>query len=233
MKFLEYFSSFTFALPLLVYFFYRKYNKTIPARVIFIYSVYTALNELLLYILTIIRFSIGHPNSFPILYALFTIFEYILLGYYIYISLQAKIIKKSLLFFSAIFIVISLINFYTILLSTKRSQLIDTIPVSTSAIILIVFSIIFFFEQIQSPKVQFIYSTPNFWIIVGIMIYFSGTFFLFLQYSDLSKSDQDNFWVINLICIILKNIFFSIAFVLTRKIEPESEERSFDYLKLN
>jgi hypothetical protein len=155
-----------------------------------------------------------YPNTRPILYALFTIIEFLLLSYYLYNCLKHNKFKRSLIFSGIIFSITALINLFLIVSSNSKSILIDTIPISTSALLLIVFSILYLFEEIQTPKVEFIYANPQFWVIIGIMIYFSGTFFFFLQFSELSKDDQSNFWIINLICIILKNIFFSISFLL-------------------
>jgi len=165
------------------------------------------------------------PNSQPAVYALFTIFEFCFFSFYLYKLLSNKIFKKSLLFTSCFFFIIALYNFYTIISNKQENNLIDTIPVSTSALILIIFSILYLFEEIQSPKIGFVYENPSFWVTVGIMIYFSGTFFLFLQYSDLSISDKRNFWTINLVCVILKNFFITISFFL----EPNKKSLAFDH----
>jgi hypothetical protein len=230
--YLKSFTYFTFILPLLVYLFHIKRNNNTAARVIFLYLSYTVANEFLMVFLKISHFSNAHPNSLPILYALYTIIESLFLSYYLYISFKNNFFKKSLLVLSIVFVVIALFNLYTIVFQSSTSQLIDTIPVSTSALILMIFSILYLFEEIQTPKIGFVYSKPNFWIVVGIMIYFSGTFFLFLQYSALSNSDKDNFWIINIICIILKNIFFSISFMLPKENET-SKDLDNSYLLKN
>ena len=84
--------------------------------------------------------------------------------------------------------------------------------VSISAIIILFYSILFLFDLIQKPEIEFVYATFEFWIIVGIMIYFSGTFFLFLQIQRLTREELESFWAINLVGNILKTILFGIAF---------------------
>lgn len=222
MIFLQYFTYFTFILPLIVYLFFFKRNNYTLSRVIFVYLIYTVLNEIFLIILKLNSWDPQNSIS-PILYALYTIFEFIFFGFYLYKIIKYKNFKISLWITSILFLLIAFVNLYQIIFSKIRSQLIDSIPVSTSAILLIIFSILFLFQEIQTPKIGFIYSSPKFWIVVGIMIYFSGTFFYFLQYSDLSNTDQDNYWTINLLCIILKNIFFSISFLLPIEMDKTKE----------
>lgn len=204
----------TFLLPLIFFLLNYKKSKNTISRVVFLYIAYSVCNEILMILLSIYGISLSHPNLQPSLYALFTVIEFFFLGYYLYLSLSNKYFKYSLGFFSILFLFIAIYNFYYNIASTIKSTIIDTIPVSTSALILIIYSILFLFEQIQNPRISFIYSNPNFWVIIGIMVYFSGTFFLFLQYSDLSNTEKSSYWTINLICIILKNIFFSISFLL-------------------
>lgn len=164
------------------------------------------------------------PNSQPAVYAIFTIIEYCFFSFYLYQLLRNGVFKNILIYSSCFFLLIAFYNLYTIISNRQANNLIDTIPVSTSALILIIFSILYLFEEIQSPKIGFVYENPAFWVTVGIMIYFSGTFFLFLQYSDLSISDKRNFWTINLICVILKNIFITVSFLL----KPNKKSSSFD-----
>lgn len=163
-----------------------------------------------------------YPNTRPILYAIFTIIEFLLLSYYLYNCLTNRKFKKSLIFLGIVFSVTALINLFLLLSAHSNSILIDTIPISTSALLLIVFSILYLFEEIQTPKIEFIYANAKFWVVIGIMIYFSGTFFFFLQFSELSKDDQSNLWIINLICIIIKNIFFAISFLLSEQNQTEN-----------
>lgn len=155
------------------------------------------------------------PQAETILFAFFTVIEYLLLAYYLYISLNNKIFKRVLISSSIIFLASAFITLYSNLFLNKGQPTFDSIPVAISALILIIFCILYLFEKIQNPEIDFIYSKPSFWIVVGIMIYFSGTFFLFLQYANLSDQEQENFWIINLICIILKNTLFSISFTLS------------------
>ena len=107
----------------------------------------------------------------------------------------------------AAFFLFSIIYFITV-----KNNTFDSLPASIESILIVTFSIFYLFDQMSKPQVIFIYQEPNFWFIVGFIIYFSGTLFLFIQASNLTQEVRDNFWKINYFCNIIKNILFAIAF---------------------
>lgn len=208
------------SLPLICFALFYKHNKKLFSILIFSYCLYSIINDLIRrFTLPTISFQ-NIPKIDFIFLSIYTIIEYALLSIYIYNLLRNKLLKNILLLLSVLFLVIAIGNL--IYSYQLKSSEIDSIPLAVSSLILISGSIIYFFESIQNPDVTFIYSKPSFWVVVGIMIYFSGTFFLFLQYENLSEIDKENFWIINMICFILKNIFFSISFIL----KPENQQIS-------
>lgn len=208
------------SLPLICFVLFYKHNKNLFSILIFCYCLYSIINDLIRrYTLPTISFQ-NFPKIDFIFLSIYTIIEYTLLSVYIYNLLRNKLLKNVLLILSALFLAVAIGNLvYSYQL---KSSEIDSIPLAISSLILISGSLIYFFETIQNPEITFIYSKPSFWVIVGIMIYFSGTFFLFLQYENLSEHDKETFWIINMICFILKNIFFSISFIL----KPENQQIS-------
>jgi hypothetical protein len=204
--------------PIFCFIFFAKRNTSLLPILIFSYCLYSLINELAR--LNGLDSLISIPNKDFYLLSTYTIIEYILLSSYLYILIKKKILKKVLIVFSIIFLIVSLGNL--IFIKEIIPGEIDSIPLAISSIILISCSLVYFFETIQTPEISFIYSKPSFWVVVGIMIYFSGTFFLFLQYENLSDTDKKTFWIINMFCLILKNIFFSISFIL----KPENQHIS-------
>lgn len=59
---------------------------------------------------------------------------------------------------------------------------------------------------------MFVYQDPSFWFVAAFMVYLSGTLFLFIQANALEVELRRNFWKINLVANITKNILFAIAF---------------------
>jgi hypothetical protein len=106
----------------------------------------------------------------------------------------------------------------------------DSLPASIESILIVAYSIFYLFDQMNKPQVMFIYQEPNFWFVVGFIIYFSGTLFLFIQASNLNPVIRDNFWKITLFLNITKNILFAIAFSTKKSKSIESPyENPFEH----
>jgi uncharacterized membrane protein (GlpM family) len=213
-----YITYFAHLLPILVFLAFWRRNQNTFSFLIFFYCLFSLFTDIARSIQPIFNLLPDFQHKDVILLSTFTIVEYFLLVTYVYLLLSNKKVKSSLIGGSVIFLIVALLN----IVRNIRSDIpeFDSVPIAVSSIILIIGSISYFFECIQTPDVTFIYSKPNFWVIVGIMIYFAGTFFLFLQYDNLSDDEKVNFWTINLICFVLKNIFFSISFTL----KPENQQ---------
>jgi hypothetical protein len=125
----------------------------------------------------------------------------------LYSIIENRIFRAIILISSAAFFVFAIYYFLTV-----KNNTFDSLPASIESILIVAFSIFYLFDQMNKPQVIFIYQEPNFWFVVGFIIYFSGTLFLFIQASNLTKEIRDNFWKINYFSNIFKNILFAIAF---------------------
>jgi hypothetical protein len=137
----------------------------------------------------------------------FTLVEYSAFTYVLYSIIDNRIFRVLILSTSGIFFVFAIYYYLT-----YKSDTFDSLPASIESILIVAFSIFYLFDQMSKPQVIFIYQEPNFWFVVGFILYFSGTLFLFIQASNLTLEVRDNFWKINLFSLILKNILFAIAF---------------------
>jgi hypothetical protein len=79
---------------------------------------------------------------------------------------------------------------------------------------LLIYCILYFYEQVTKPQISLIYTNSEFWVVFGIMVYTSLSFFLFLQAYITPLAILLGYWDINVISNILKNIIFAIAFVI-------------------
>jgi hypothetical protein len=94
----------------------------------------------------------------------------------------------------------------------------DSIPTVVECLILLSFSIFYLYEEIGSPNTLFLYTTSNFWVAVSIIIFFSGTFFLFI-YAQKNSGDpafSHTFKIIMGVSSVIKNILFLIAFIIAK-----------------
>jgi len=107
-----------------------------------------------------------------------------------------------------------IILIFTFLRSNKEGF--DSVTASVESISLISLSLVYFYEQISKPQSTFIYSSPNFWIVIALMVYMSSTLFLFIISNNLSVKEMKKYWAINNISGIIANIIFCIAFLVNR-----------------
>ena len=197
---LDYISAFSNLLPILIFLPFFSKRKELPVWVIFFYCIYSFINDF------IILYRDNNGLSFSIFLYVFTIIEYILFSFLLYFLIKNKTVKKAILLLSLCFIAFCLYNIFD-----KAVEAFDSVHASVESILLIAYCIIYLYEQLNQPQTTVIYSTYTFWILIGLLIYLSGTFFLYTFAMDLPPDLRETYWVINLICNILKNVLFTIS----------------------
>lgn len=187
---------------LLIFFFLIRKNRNKEKRlwVIFFYV-------LLSFVFDILH-SIFNAQRFKIYFlSLFSITEYSFLSVFFLMVFRDIRFKRLVIFCYPIFLFVAI---YSLIYEKKVDF--DYLSAPIEAILIIVFSILFFYEQLINPEVTFIYASKSFWIVTACLIYFSATLFLFISTAYLSNDQQKVYWPINDVANIIKNIFFAIAF---------------------
>ena len=152
-------------------------------------------------------------SNFIFLLSAFTIIEYSFFCYFYYLLFPKEaLVKKIILIIWISFLIFSFIDFFYI----NKMQTFDSFASGIESIIILILCIHYLFSQIKGVNNLLIYSTFNFWIIVTFLIYFSGTFFLYIMTYSL-RSDitfQKQYLIINSIFSILKNILLCVAMTM-------------------
>ena len=175
---------------------------------------------------------ITHPyNHYPtlslLIYSLFTIIEYSFFALFLYLVIKNKYVKNAILIVSVLFLVFAI----AIMLDPGAQKKFDSLPASIENVLIIVFSILFLFDQLNNPEVLVIYESHRFWIITAFLIYTAGGLFLWIYANGLTKAQKDYLWNINHINNIVKNIFIAIVFIMkknTVNIRPSSLQKSYN-----
>ena len=167
------------------------------------YILYCILNEGLSYYLQSIRYS-----NIQILFSLFTILEFSFFCLYYYLIVTKKM-KSNTIYIWSMFILFCFIDYFFI----SNTSSFDSIAVGIESLIVILLCIYYLFSQVKGSNDLLIYSTFNFWVIVTFLIYFSGTFFLYIMTENMREnvSFQQQYFIINISFNLLKNILLSIA----------------------
>lgn len=205
-------------LPIIFFLVFLKRNKERKLWVVFIYVTLSFLTDF-----TLTLFPKDAPAKFYI-FSFFTVMEYSLFSLFFYLCFKSKLIKKVILVAAPLFFI--LVMYYVF--NKNQSNSFDAIPASLESILIIVFCVCFFFEQIRDMEVSFIYSSKTFWIIVAILIYMSATFFLFISSEYITQEERKAYWFINSISNVIKNILLAIAFIMPNYKPRPFNDRPFD-----
>jgi hypothetical protein len=135
-------------------------------------------------------------------FRLYTTIEYALITLFFYKTLDYKPFLNSISISVFGFILIVVADF---IFRTKETF--DSIPAGASALLILLYSTLYLFEKIKDTH-QIIYHDESFWIICGLIIYFSGTFFIFIGYKYYnSKEYTELYSLINYFFSVTRNVF--------------------------
>ena len=213
-------SLFSGILPIIAFIVFNKRNTIGGYWVIFFYSILSVFTDISY------RSHWIQEHKFYFL-AGFTIAEYSLFAYFLFVSLVEKKFKTLLIICSVLFYTIAL---FTIVAKNRESF--DSLSASLEASLLILFSILYLYEQITDPAVLFVYHSKKFWIVIAFLLYFSSTLFLFIYAVTLTSQQHTNYWGINNIFDIIKNLLFVVSFAMKKNKQTEQSLEEF-YLEQN
>ena len=204
LKILLYTGIFSTLLPLVFFLLFKKNNKEKELRVILFYIIYCIINEALNYYLQSIK-----SSNVVLVFSSFTVIEYSFFCYFIFLILPKKLIKKSIPFIWIAFLLFAAIDFFYI----NKTEKFDSFASGIESIIIILLCIYYLFSQVKISSNLLLYSTFNFWVIIAFLIYFSGTFFLYIMTENMweDKAFRKLYFVINISFNILKNILLCVA----------------------
>jgi hypothetical protein len=129
----------------------------------------------------------------------YKILAFISIHYFYYRILEGKYVKVFLLFIS----IFLLLFFYTFYLWGKIDFFnFNAYFNSLQTIIVLTFSVLWFIKIFTHLELESLSRSPEFYFIAGLILYYSGTIFLFLLSGTIFKFDKANFqsfWMLNII----------------------------------
>lgn len=219
LKSLLYTGIFSHLLPLVFFLLFKRNSKEKTLRVILFYVIYCILNEALSYYLQSTK-----NENFVILLSTFTIIEYSFFCYFIYQILPKNPARKLVPIAWMCFLSFAFIDFFYV----NKMGGFDSFAIGIESIVIIVFCIYYLYLQIKNANDLMIYSTFNFWIIITFLIYFAGTFFLYIMTENMvyDVAFQKLYFIINISFNILKNILLCIA--MTMRTDDSSDKNKLN-----
>lgn len=191
---------------LFVIFFFIFYNKTKTRKDLVAILLYCSLDLVINFITVIIDKDLASYQFISLLYSFFTLFEYATFAFILWFNIHKPLFRKLIIILSILFSLFLII--YN--LTTKVVNL-DSIPIGFETILILFYSFYYLFEQTNDTTNLFIYTKYQFWIITGIMIYLSGSFFIYIFANQIDLKLLKQYWFLTYAFYVLKNIFFVVA----------------------
>lgn len=211
---LIYIDIFSNLLPILFFITYWKTSSAnIGIRIIILYNV---LSFVINSIVTITS------TTYTFLYESLTLSEFLLFAGFCYIQIKNKQVKFLILIAGILFTLF----LFTYALLIHGVDRFDSVPIGVETIIILGFSFYFLYERMKETNTLFLYNKAPFWIILGIIIYLAGCFFIYIFGSYLTASQLEKYWSITNLFAFLRNLFFCIAIYIHAK--PPKDSMPYD-----
>jgi hypothetical protein len=142
-------------------------------------------------------------NTMPTLYVfvLISIVLFALLYYNIYAEIK---LKKTA-------IILSVLTLFVALFDARDLLAYPSLSITTLSLMLIVFSLIYFYKLLNPLKYVAIEKQGLFWINAGVLFYSSVNIFLFMLLTQIPANDRPNYYIINSLTNIIANTLYSVG----------------------
>jgi uncharacterized membrane protein YfcA len=137
--------------------------------------------------------------------------DILFLGTYFYQILQSTWIKKIVI---SLIVITLVLTVWSHLATGRDYNRLDSFALSVGSLAMISMSLLFFYQLLNNLDVKNLLTYSNFWIVVGILIYFSGAFFTFIfaEYIAFSKDEATTqYFQIHEYLLFLQRIFLAIG----------------------
>lgn len=183
---------------------YRHINK--PLSTIFWYLLFAGVVNACAAFL-----AFRHINNLPLLHV-YTIVEFLFLGLFFYQFTERPKIKKLILGGILLFPVYGFINFAFI----QNLHVFNSYTRPVEAILLIIFSLVYFYIKTVENHNYTWHTRPETWIIIGILIYFSSSLVQFsfsnVVSSLVSRNIKLMIWAIHATLVLIMYLLFAVGF---------------------
>lgn len=149
-----------------------------------------------------------HRSNF-LIYNIEQLIESVLLYYFFYLIIRNVFVRKAILFTGVLYVIIWVL--YLIKFGSKSYFSGSTNFENMTVLALIIY---FYIEKIIIVNSAFIYAEATFWIVTAFFIYIAGTFFLLLYMPSLDLPEQDKYYVLNYIFMIVRTVLLCVAIFL-------------------
>ena len=92
----------------------------------------------------------------------------------------------------------------------------DSYTPALLSLAMMIYSVLFFNQQLNLPQITFIYKTPWFWVVTGLLLYYAGSFLILLTTDYLMVRDNTfirGLWDLLDVLAVICNLLIALGFV--------------------
>jgi hypothetical protein len=172
-------------------------------------------------------FELYRSNIIFFIYSCFTFLEYALFTSFIFSFIKSPGFKKIIIGTSVLYSLFLPIYHTTF----EFGGSIDSIPIGVETLLILLFCFYYFYEQMNDLDNHYIYNRYHFWIIIGMMLYLAGSFFIYIFANQVNKDTQRQFWFLTYFFYVVKDLFFLIGLMNYKKgTKTQSLKELYPYL---
>src|SRR5690606_14449172 len=93
-------------------------------------------------------------------------------------------------------------------------------------IIILTFSFYFLYERMNEPTTNLIYNDYRFWIVLGMIIYLAGSFFIYIFSDQVNRELFYKYLSLTYVFYAIKNILFTLGIWIYAQKEPEQTKNN-------
>lgn len=84
------------------------------------------------------------------------------------------------------------------------------------SVAMMIYSVLYFNQQLNLPQITFIYKTPWFWVVTGLLLYYAGSFLILLTTDYLMVRDNSfirGLWNLLDVLAVIRNLLIALGLV--------------------
>jgi len=178
--------------------FYRRLNRALKFA-----TWYFIISVLFDCFLWIASYELREKNTMPTFH-IYAIFSVVLMGL-VYYNMYVKS------YFKILALILSASTLAIVLYYAKNILEYPSVSITSLSILLIVLSLIYFYQLLNPLEFVHIEKQGLFWINAGVLFYSAVNIFLFMLLNQIPKKDIADYYMIHSVTNIIANILYSIG----------------------
>ena len=197
--------------------FYKRIN-TKALKAFFYYTIILFIfNVISIFVLAVL----GKPTIYFLTSRIFNVLEFASITYFLSLIVNNSLAKKLFLISIVPFTIYAITDYVM-----GNKNVFNNHSHIVSSFLFILYIIYFFFEKMRRVTATPLYQTRVFWVCVGLLLYFTGSFFFILFINVPKKIDIELVKIMSMVymfSVVIKNIILCLSLLATNSDGEDNE----------